>query len=260
MDYIIDFFESTDFAMYYKKPEKIIIYNLNQNNESLEVSINYPIEIIDFPWSEYPVQDIHTFSWKTIIWFKHLAEFDGIFWFDASVAPNSNNFKNLALLTKEKIDAKSCGFFYGETTFHTNGAATCARMTDYLPLKYRHQNLWYGHNIIEDKQEFLEQHEPLFYPPIFPNGEIYNPRNRETFRKHFLDKKTNQLSMEQAGTMVLLNSKSECFEKIFLPAYLCSNLLDCIAPIGSTIDCVFFTKERNVKDWTIEDTVCRAHS
>ena len=67
------------------------------------------------------------------------------------------------------------------------------------------------------------------YPPVYPNGLSYNENDERILIDRLMDHQTNQLSMEQVGTLVILNSKQECFDKIFLPAYLCSNSLDCIA-------------------------------
>ena len=149
---------------------------MNQNQEPLSLFVNYPTQIINFPWDKYPIKDIKTFAWKSIIWFKHLADFDGVFWFDSSIAPDPRNFRLLAKLISEQIERKSCGFFYGTATFHTNGVATCARMTDHLPVNKGLQNLWYGHNIIDNKKEFLDRHgrgvlkhEKIIYSLEFKN-------------------------------------------------------------------------------------------
>ena len=116
IDYLIQFLKSSEFAEYFEKPKRIIVYNLNQNKEPLSLFVNYPTQIINFPWDKYPIKDIHTFAWKSITWFKHLADFDGVFWFDSSIAPDPNNFRLLAKLIFEQIEAKSCGFFYGTAT------------------------------------------------------------------------------------------------------------------------------------------------
>lgn len=115
----------------------IIIYDLGMSEKQVEYVKNNDTFIYRrLDWDKFPdfIENLCTYSWKTIIWAETLAEFGSITWFDTSMnflAPDRAQVKKIT--NKYAVGRSTSFLYYVHSAGHSISWATNADMFNYIP-------------------------------------------------------------------------------------------------------------------------------